>query len=105
ERDRRFGAWRGHEQMDEACDCRVVIDNAAEFGRVSDSERAADETAGCAVRSLSEVVAIGRALVSHRILKILSLGQIGTVCFAPVISNERVQSAVIDALRTPSASL
>ena len=48
---------------------------------------------------------MGRPLVSHRILKVLSLGQIATVCFAPVISNERVQSAVIEALRTPSASL
>jgi len=105
ERERRFVALRGLRQMVEACDCTVVIDNAAEFGRVSDSERAADETAGFAVRSLSEVVAMGRPLVSYRILKILSLGQIGTVCFAPVISNERVQSAVIGALRTPSASL
>jgi cell division protein FtsZ len=105
ERERRFMALRGLKKMVEACDCTVVIDNAAEFRRSSDSECAADETAGFAVRGLSDVVGIGRPLVSQRILSILSLGQVATVCIAPVSSNDRVQSDVIDALRMPSANL
>src|SRR5260370_24696252 len=38
-------------------------------------------------------------------LNIRCLGAVATVCIAPVESRERVQSAVVDALTTPSASI
>jgi hypothetical protein len=91
--------------MVESCDCTVVIDNAVEHRATSGLERRADETAGLAVRALSEVVAMGSPMVSQRILRILALGQVATVCVAHVGFNERVQSAIIDALGTPSANL
>ncbi len=69
------------------------------------SERVADETAALAVRNLSEVVVTGSQMASQQILNILSLGAVATVCIAPVESRERVQSAVVDALTTPSASI
>ena len=105
ERERRFIALRGLKRMVESCDCTVVVDNAIEFKPTSRSERGADQTATLAVRSLSEVVAMGSSSVSHQILGILRLGQVATVCVAPLNSNERIQSAVIEALQTPSANL
>jgi cell division GTPase FtsZ len=105
ERERRFMALRGLKRMVEACDCTVVIDNAAELRCSSGSERAADETAGFVVKGLSEVVAMGEPLVSQRMLRILGLGQVATVCTAFVGSNDEIQSSVIDALRMPSANL
>ncbi len=105
ERERRFVALRGLKRMVESCDCTVVIDNAVEHRATSGLERRADETAGLAVRALSEVVAMGSPMVSQRILRILALGQVATVCVAHVGFNERVQSAIIDALGTPSANL
>jgi cell division protein FtsZ len=105
ERERRFMALRGLKKMVEACDCTVIIDNAAELRHSAGSERAADETAGFAVKGLSEVVTMGKPLVGQRMLRILALGQVATVCTAFVGSNEMIQSSVIDALRMPSANL
>jgi cell division GTPase FtsZ len=98
-------ALRGLKKMVEACDCTVIVDNSVQKPAPLDSERAADETAALAVRGLSEVVVKGSPIISQQILNILSLGTVATVCVAPVESRERVQSAVVDALTTPSASL
>ena len=105
ERERRFVALRGLKKMVEACDCTVIVDNSVEKRALLDSKRVADETAALAVRGLSEVVASSDQMISHQILNILSLGSVATVCIGPVESRERVQSAVSDALTTPSASL
>src|SRR2546425_1296578 len=105
ERERRFVALRGLKKMVEACDCTVIVDNSIQKPALLDSKRVADETAALAVRGLSEVVVKGSQMISHQILNILSLGSVATVCIAPVESRERVQSAVVDALTTPSASL
>jgi cell division protein FtsZ len=105
ERDRRFLALRGLKRMVASSDCTVVIDNAAELKQTSSSGRGADEIASLAVRSLSEVVAMGSSAVSQRILSVMRLGQVATVCVAPVSSSERTQPAIIDALQTPSARL
>jgi cell division GTPase FtsZ len=105
ERERRFVALRGLKKMVEACDCTVIVDNSVQKRTLMDSKRVADETAALAVRGLSEVVVAGSQLISHQILNILSLGAVATVCIAPVEAPERVQSAVVDALTTPSASL
>jgi len=105
ERERRFVALRGLKKMVEACNCTVIVDNSVEKPALLDSKRVADETAALAVRGLSEVVASSDQMISHQILNILSLGSVATVCIGPVESKERVQSAVSDALTTPSASL
>lgn len=105
ERERRFVALRGLKKMVDACDCTVIIDNAVEKEALSGSELVADETSAMAVRSLSDVVAMDSPAISHRILHILSLGAVATVCTGQAESNERIQSAVIGALRTPSAAL
>jgi cell division protein FtsZ len=105
ERERRFVALRGLKKMVEACDCTVIVDNSVQRQALLHSKRIADETAALAVRGLSEVVAEGSQMISHQILNILSLGQVATVCIAPVQSRERVQSAVVEALTTPSANL
>src|SRR3989442_4066203 len=91
--------------MLEACDCTVIVDNSVQKPSLLDSERVADETAALAVRGLSEVVVSGSQMISQQILNILSLGAVATVCIGPVESRDRVQSAVVDALTTPSASL
>jgi cell division GTPase FtsZ len=91
--------------MVEACDCTVIVDNSIQKPALLNSERVADETAALAVRNLSEVVVTGSQMTSQQILNILSLGTVATVCIAPVESKERVQSAVVDALTTPSASI
>jgi cell division protein FtsZ len=105
ERERRFVALRGLKKMVEACDCTVIVDNSVQKPALLDSKRVADETAALAVRGLSEVVTTANQMVSHQILNILSLGQVATVCIAPVQSRERIQSAVVNALTTPSAEL
>lgn len=105
ERERRFVALRGLKKMVEACDCTVIVDNSIQKPALLDSERVADETAALAVRNLSEVVASGNQMLGQQILNILSLGQVATVCIAPLQTSERVQSAVSDALTTPSANL
>src|SRR2546428_1351598 len=105
ERERRFVALRGLKKMVEACDCTVIVDNSVQKPALLDSERVADETAALAVRGLSEVVVSGSQMISQQILNILSLGAVATVCIGPVESRDRVQSAVVDALTTPSASL
>jgi len=92
-------------KMVEACDCTVIVDNSIQKPALLNSERVADETAALAVRNLSEVVVTGSQMTSQQILNILSLGTVATVCIAPVESKERVQSAVVDALTTPSASI
>ena len=105
ERERRFVALRGLKKMVEACDCTVIVDNSIQKPALLNSERVADETAALAVRNLSEVVVTGSQVTSQQILNILSLGAVATVCIAPVESRERVQSAVVDALTSPSASI
>jgi cell division GTPase FtsZ len=105
ERERRFVALRGLKKMVEACDCTVIVDNSVQKPALLNSERVADETAALAVRNLSEVVATGSQMLGQQILNILSLGQVATVSIAPVQASERVQSAVSDALTTPSASI
>lgn len=105
ERERRFVALRGLKKMVESCDCTVIVDNSVQKRALLNSERVADETAALAVRNLSEVVSTGNQMLGQQILNILSLGQVATVCIAPVETGERVQSAVSDALTTPSASL
>ena len=105
ERERRFVALRGLKRMVEACDCTVVVDNAVQRESHSSLERAADEVGSVAVRSLANVTALGNANVSRRILSILAMGEVATVGISTMDSNERVQSAVIEALRSPSANL
>ncbi len=105
EREKRFVALRGLKRMVESCDCTVVVDNSIQSKKLSGSDRTADETASLAVKGLSESVALENPQVSHRILTVLGLGQVATACIAPISSPERIQSAVMDALRTPSANL
>ena len=105
ERERRFVALRGLKKMVESCDCTVIVDNSIQKPALLNSDRVADETAALAVRNLSEVVASGNQMLSQQILNILSLGAVATVCIAPVQASERIQSAVSDALTTPSASI
>jgi cell division protein FtsZ len=105
ERARRFVALRGLKRMVDACDCTVVIDNAVQFDETLSLDRRADETACLAVMSLSEVVAMGHSAVTQRLLRILSLGHVVTACTAQVQSTDKIQSAMIKALETPSANL
>ena len=105
ERERRFVALRGLKRMVESCDCTVVVDNAVQFLATSVIERRADETTVRAVKCLTETITKGGPLLTRRILDILSLGQIATVCSSRICPIAGVQSALIDALRTPSANL
>ena len=105
EREKRFVALRGLKRMVESCDCTVVVDNAVQLKHLSGSDRTADETACLAVKGLSEIVARENSDVSRRILSVLGIGQVATACTSPVTSADRIQSAVMDALRTPSANL
>ena len=105
ERERRFVALRGLKRMIEACDCTVVVDNSIQKKAKSSFQRVADEMVASAVRTLSDVVAMGNRVLSRRVLNVLSLGHVATVCIAPVVANDEIQSAVIDALGTPSARL
>jgi cell division protein FtsZ len=105
ERERRFVALRGLKRMVDACDCTVVIDNAVQFDEILSLDRRADETACLAVKSLSEIVAMGHPAVTNKLLRILSLGRVATACTARVNSSDRIQSAIIKALERPSANL
>jgi cell division protein FtsZ len=105
EREKRFVALRGLKRMVEACDCTVVVDNAVQSKRMSRSDRTADETACLSVKGLLEMVGGEGVDLSHAILRILGLGKVASACIAPVSSADNIQSAVMDALRTPSASL
>ena len=105
ERERRFIALRGLRKMVDVCDCTIVIDNAAGNGSSRDSERIADETASITVRALSEVVATAGPTGSQKVLDTLFLGPIAIVCAAYLKTSDSIQSAVLDALRAPSANL
>ncbi len=105
ERERRFVALRGLKRMVEACDCTMVVDNAVQKGSSGYSGRVADDTAAAALRALSEVVATGGQVISRKILETLCLGSIATICTSSLESGETIQSAVVNALRTPSANL
>lgn len=105
ERERRFVAMRGLKRMVEACNCTVVVDNAIQRKTSSSSERAADELVSWAVRSLTDVATLGDVGTSRQVLSTLSLGEVATVGVSTLQSNERFESAVVDALRAPSANL
>jgi cell division protein FtsZ len=105
ERERRFVALRGLKRMVDACDCTVVIDNAVQFDETLNLDRRADETACLVVKSLSEIVAMGRPADTNKLLRILALGHVATACTSLVSSTDRIQSAVIKALESPSANL
>lgn len=105
ERERRFVALRGLKHMVEACECTVVIDNALDDGRSHPNERQADEKAFLAIHCLSELVSAIEPELASEALRIVSMGQIAVTCSAKVHPNGTVQSAVIDALRSPSAGL
>ena len=105
ERERRFVALRGLKRMIESCDCTIVIDNAVQHKTRSNVERTADETAALAVRSLSDSFSISSPIGRQEILNTLSLGPVATVCMTQVANLSDIQSAVIEALRTPSSNL
>ena len=105
ERQRRFVALRGLKRMVESCDCTVVIDNAIQHKVLDSAERKADETAALAVRSLSDSFSMSSALGKQEILNTLALGPVATVCWSEVSNTNDLQSAVIDAFRTPSSNL
>ena len=105
ERERRFLALRGLKRMVEACDCTMVVDNAVQKGSSGYSGRVADDVAAAAVRGLSEIVAKGGQVTSRKILETLCLGSIATICTSSLESGDTIQSAVVNALRTPSANL
>ena len=105
EREKRFVALRGLKRMVESCNCTVIVDNAIQFKHLKGHDRTADETACLTVKGLSEIVARENSVVSRHILGLLGLGQVATVCLAPITSTDRIQSAVMDALRMPSANL
>lgn len=105
ERERRFVALRGLKRMVESCDCTVVIDNAVQHKIMASVERTADETAALAVRGLSDSFSMSSSLGKQEILSTLALGPVATVCFSQVSNMNDFQSAVIEALRTPSSNL
>ncbi len=105
ERERRFVALRGLKRMVEACDCTMVIDNSVQRESSTHSERVADDTASTAVRGLSEIVATSGQKIRGKILETLCLGSIATICTSSLDSRDTIQSAVVNALRTPSANL
>jgi cell division GTPase FtsZ len=105
ERERRFVALRGLKRMVESCNCTVVVDNAIQRRTGSSSERAADDLVSWAVRSLTDVATLGDVSASRRVLSTLSMGEVATVGVSAIGSNDRVQSGIIDAMRSPSANL
>lgn len=106
ERERRFVALRGLKKMAEACDCTIVVDNGMnrEYLRPS-TNRTPDETASVAVRSLTELLSGAEDIDASQILQILSKGELATVSNFALRTGDTLQSAVIQALRTPSANL
>lgn len=105
ERERRFVALRGLKRMVETCDCTVIIDNAVQHETQASVERTADETAAIAVRCLSDSFSMSSTLGKREILSTLALGPVATVCLSPIFNMNNFQSAVVDALRTPSSNL
>ena len=105
ERERRFIALRGLKRMVEACDCTIVIDNGIDRDYLSTATRSTDETASIAVRSLTELLSGAEDVESRDILEVLSKGDLATVCSFALRAGDTLQSAVIQALRTPSANL
>lgn len=106
ERERRFVALRGLKKMVEACDCTVVVDNGINRDYLRPSAtRSTDETASVAVRGLTELLSGAEDIDAGEILQILSKGDLATVCSFSLRTGDTLQSAVIQALRTPSANL
>lgn len=103
ERERRFIALRGLKKMVDACDCTVVIDNSVENGLASLEDRRADRLASLAVSGLTEVVSRMNPVRKQEFRRIVSLGPIATLCFAPVRPGDTAQSTVFMALKNPSA--
>ena len=103
ERERRFIALRGLKKMVDACDCTIVIDNSAESGTASLEGRSADRLASLAVGGLTEVVSQMNPVRKQEFRRVVSLGPIATLCFAPVRAGDTVQSTVLAALKNPSA--
>src|SRR5207245_1223156 len=64
-----------------------------------------DETASIAVRSLTELLSGAEDVEAKDILEVLSKGDLATVCNFTLRTGDTLQSAVIQALRTPSANL
>ena len=106
ERERRFIALRGLKKMVDACDCTVVVDNGINRDYLRPSAtRSTDETASVAVRSLTELLSGAEDTDARQILQILSKGDLATVCSFALRTGDTLQSAVIQALRNPSANL
>lgn len=105
ERERRYVALRGLKKMVEACDCTIVIDNSMESHVPSSKERRADELASLAVSGLTDLVSQMGSIQKQEFRRIISLGSIATLCSAPVKSRDMIQSAVFEALKSPSARL
>ena len=105
ERERRFLAVRGLKKMVEACDCTIVVDNGVERESFQSSSREADVTASSAMHTLSEILSAGGRILGQKILDVLSIGDIATVCSAPWTHKDTTQSTVFNALRSPSANL
>ena len=106
ERERRFIALRGLKKMVDACDCTVVVDNGINRDYLRPSTtRTPDETASVAVRSLTELLSGAEDIDARQILQILSKGELATVSNFALRTGDTLQSAVIQALRTPSANL
>lgn len=105
ERTRRLIALRGLKRMIEASDSTLVIDNAVQSNQSLFSKRNADESASLAVNSLSRIAAVTSPIAKRELLEILSLGRVAQVCVGSSASDSRIQSIVIDALRSPSAGL
>ena len=106
ERERRFIALRGLKKMVDACDCTVVVDNGINRDYLRPSAtRTPDETASIAVRSLTELLSGAEDIDAKQILLILSKGDLATVSNFALRTGDTLQSAVIQALRTPSANL
>ena len=91
--------------MVEACDCTIVIDNSAENGLPSWEGRRSDDLASLAVGGLSSLASRMSQIQKQQFQKIISLGPIATLCSSPVKPPETIQTAILTALRNPSARL
>ncbi len=105
ERERRFVALRGLKKMVDACDCTIVVDNAVDQDYLSNEARSTDQTASRAVRSLTELLSGAEDIEAKDILNVLAKGELATVCNFTLRTGDTLQSAVIQALRNPSAKL
>jgi cell division GTPase FtsZ len=91
--------------MVEACDCTIVIDNGLDQDHLSTAARTTDETASIAVRSLTELLSGAEDIDARDILAVLSKGDLATVCNFMLRAGDTLQSAVIQAVKTPSSNL